>query len=197
MDKKLADTIAEMTEWINDLVAGGFDSEQEIAESAPEIFEDEVEDAEQLRDPARRLTRESIEKHLSEQKSWPDVTDCDRLDNAFNELEESGIISRQNFSCCGTCGSYDIGEPIKEAMDAGRDVRGYTFYHQQDTEAAVEGHGLCFAYGAIEDGEDAALKIAHEITRVLKKHELHPEWDGSWNKRIVLPLDWKRRRTLA
>lgn len=193
MDKNLKETIAEMQVYIDGLVTGGFYSAEEIVEDVPDIFRDEA-DIELLRAPAEELTREAIEKHLREQQSWPAVTDCDRLDAAFAELEERGIISRQNFSCCGTCGSGEIGEPMQNAMDAGKTIRGYTFYHQQDTESAVGGYGLCFNYGSVEDGEAPAVKIGHEITSLLRKHDLNPEWDGSWSNRIQLPIDWKRRR---
>jgi hypothetical protein len=63
----------------------------------------------------------------------------------------------------------------------------------QDTESAAEGYGLYLNYGAVEEGEKAALRVANEIIDALQRHGLQTEWDGSWSKRIGVTLDWKRR----
>jgi hypothetical protein len=72
-------------------------------------------------------------------------------------------------------------------------VRGYTFFHMQDTDSATVGYGLFLNYGAVEEGERPALAVAHEVVDALQRHGLKAEWDGNWSKRIRLPLDWKRR----
>lgn len=131
---------------------------------------------------------------MLEQAEWPTVTDCDRLDNAFAELKADGIICRQHFSCCGSCGSVEIWDEIAAAQEVGRAVRGYAFYHVQDTEAAVGGHGLYLNYGAVEDGEAAVLSVARKIVAALERHGLRTNWNGQWARRIGVALDWKHRR---
>ena len=74
-----------------------------------------------------------------------------------------------------------------------RRTRGYTFYHWQDTEAAVEGYGICLYYGACDEGGSADLAIGREIVGELKRQGLRPEWNEP-NRRIEVPMDWKRRR---
>jgi hypothetical protein len=148
-----------------------------------------------LRPHAQRMVREILEEQLREQASWPQPTDCDRLDTAFAALEQVGIVCRQHFSCCGTCGSGEIWDEMEAARAGGRDVRGYAFYHVQDTESAVEGGGLYLNYGAVAEGEDAALVLAHEIVALLEQHGLHTHWNGEWSRRVGVALDWKRRRT--
>ena len=174
-------------------VAAGFSSEAEIVESATEISNDEypgkVDEF-----TIRRIVKEDLRRHALEAESWEAVTDCDRLDSAFDALEESGIVARQNFACCQNCGHAEIWDEV-EQLSSKRDIRGYTFFHMQDTESAVEGHGLCLAYGATTDSDDEAVQIGHEVTRALRSAGLHPQWDGQLSKRISLPLDWKRRRT--
>lgn len=174
-----------------DLRSGFYDAE-EIVQSATDALEDEA-------DPAtlKRMIREALEQatkaHAAEKLDWPTVTDCDRLDKAFAELEEAGVISRQNFSCCGTCGSTEIWDEVSTSIDSGKPAIGYTFYHMQDTESAVEGYGLYLNYGACAEGETAALDIGHRIVRQLEDNGLKTDWDGSWAKRIAVSLDWKRR----
>lgn len=44
----------------------------------------------------------------AQQAKWP--SEQTTLATAFAELEEIGNIARQNFSCCGTCASTEIGD---------------------------------------------------------------------------------------
>lgn len=174
-------------------VAGGFRTESDIVQGVTEVLSDEFKNVD-LSPLVAQRTRELLLEHEQAQAAWPSVTDCDRLDRAFAELESRGIVCRQDFTCCGTCGSAEIGDEMAAVSATGMFVRGYAFYHMQDTEAAVDGHGLYLGYGATEEGELAAVRIGHEICDALKAQSLAPDWDGSWQTRIKVPLDWKRRR---
>jgi hypothetical protein len=196
MNNKLEEVIEEMKAYIEKDVAAGFSDADEISEMGVDMVSDQADPA-LLRPAAERLTKEAIEQHLKDQETWPAVTDCDHLDAAFDELEQNGIVSRQNFSCCQNCGSYEIGDEMLVAAESGLAVRGYTFYHMQDTESAVEGYGLCFAYGSVDEPEESHIQIGHEIVSVLEKHGLNPSWNGTLQKRIELPMEWKRRRSAS
>lgn len=190
--KPLDDVMDDLRDCIRREVATGFLRADEIAESALELLSDE-HDPERLRPMAEALARMAVEQRLREEAAWPEHTDCDRLDLAFAELEEGGIVARQHFSCCQSCGSTEIWDEVDEAEDEGRTVRGYTFYHMQDTEAAVDGGGVFLAYGAAAEGDEAILEIAREVVETLRRHGFAPDWDGSARHRIHVPLEWKRR----
>ncbi|MEO7170549.1 MAG: hypothetical protein ABIY39_09270 [Sphingomonas sp.] len=187
----------EKIDWLRDSirrdVATGFYDEDAILVQAVASFEEEF-DPPLLRSEAQRLLREALAEHREAQRDWPERTDCDRLDDAFAALEAKDIISRQHFTCCGTCGANEIWDEIDAVHKAGRPTRGYAFYHVQDTERAAEGGGLYLNYGACEEGEEAALAVAKDIVTHLEAHGLRTEWDGSWAQRIGVSLDWKRRR---
>lgn len=189
--------IEDKTGWLRDHikreVASGFYDEDTILTHAMDSFEDEFDPA-FLRGEAQRLLREEIAAHARDQQDWPVRTDCDRLDDAFAALEANGVIARQNFTCCGTCGSTEIWDEIDAVGKAGGPTRGYTFFHMQDTERAAEGDGLYLNYGACEDGEEAALAVANDIVTQLEAHGLRTAWNGNWSQRIAVTLDWKRRR---
>ncbi len=191
-----ADPIGMLRERIRADVAGGFDDEDVILTNIADYFGDEI-DPVLVRREAPRLLRETLAQHAAAEAAWPEVTDCDRLDAAFAALEADGVIARQNFSCCGTCGSGEIWDEIQTARDAGLPARGYAFYHVQDTESAVDGHGVYLGYGACEEGEGYALAVARDIVAELESHGLKTDWDGSWSTRIGVALDWKRRRGVA
>jgi hypothetical protein len=176
-------------------IAAGFDPVDHIMESAVECAADGV-DAAALEPLAREFTREALAEQYRAQAEWPDQTDCDRLDEAFEELESRGIVCRQNFTCCGTCGAAEIWGEMQAAETSGLPVRGYAFYHVQNTTSAVEGGGLYLHYGATDKGEEAALAVAREIVDVLTAHGLAADWNGSWRTCVGVSLDWKRRRPL-
>lgn len=184
---------ADVRAFIDREVAGGFCDEDEILVSAMEVFAEEME-ASALRTAAQQMLRSALAAHRAAAREWPTHTDCDKLDAAFAALEADGVIARQNFTCCGTCGSAEIWDAIATFETTYGPARGYAFYHVQDTESAVEGGGLYLNYGAVEDGEAAALTIARDIVAELEAHGLQTDWNGSWNQRIGVALDWKRRR---
>lgn len=193
----VAPELNEQIGWLNDSirsdVASGFYDEDAILRNAIDSFEGEIDPA-VLRREAQRLLRQALVEHDEAQRDWPEWTDCDRLDEAFAALEAKGVIARQHFSCCGTCGSSEIWDEIAAVEKAGGPARGYAFYHVQDTESATDGGGLYLNYGACEEGEEAALAVARDIVTQLEAHGLRTNWDGSWGQRIGVSLDWKRRR---
>jgi hypothetical protein len=193
MDKLNLDAVlAEMHDFVTRRVAEGFDDPQRIIESAVEVAETDLE-PDELWGHAERLTTELIEKHRLQQNQWAGPTDCDRLDQAFDALEEEGIVARQNFTCCQTCGHYEIGGEIAQAEAEGRQVRGYTFYHMQDTEGACASGFLCLAYGMHGNGE-GTVRVGQRIVRALEQAGLTVEWDGSAASWIGVRLQWRRRR---
>lgn len=183
------DVLAEMRRHVRNAVSAGLTPRAEMVEGIVELFSDDA-DEDEIRPHVEQMADEELAAHREAQKSWPLVTDCDRLDGAFRDLEASGIVCRQDFTCCGTCGSAEIWAEMENQVPP---ARGYAFYHQQDTESAVEGDGLFLNYGAVAEGEAAALEIAQEIAIALTHYGLKVEWNGSWEERIGVTLDWKRR----
>ena len=190
-----------LDEWIGDLrraihhdVAGGFYAPEDIVERAVQYLSDDAAES-QVRPLATELTDAAFAAHRAEQIGWPRVTDYDRLEAAFDQLEATGILARHNYSCCGTCGAAEIWDELQAALDQGRAVRGYTFYHEQDTEAAVDGDGIFLNYGSAEDSKPAIKAMAEEIIAALRTHGLEVEWAGSLDKRIQVRMVWQRRRS--
>lgn len=170
-------------------VQAGFASDEEIREQAIEALSEEAEPSDDLLDRIDDLIEGVATARADEQETWTALTDCDRLDAAFAELESSGIVCRQNWTCCQTCGLAEIGSQIAPGK------RGYAFFHQQDTERVVEDGTLLLAYGACSDVKAEQLGVANEIVRTIRENGLRVEWDGSLEKRILVRLEWKKRRS--
>ena len=88
----------------------------------------------------------------------------------------------------------EINLEIEEFEAYGRRARGYVFFHQQDTESAVESGNLYLSYGASNNTADAVfLQIGQEIFDTLKAVGLNAHWDGKLEHRIGITLEWQRR----
>ncbi|MFI8080604.1 DUF6891 domain-containing protein [Kitasatospora sp. NPDC086009] len=181
----------EAEERARELIRCGFQEPDEIAESLVDEFEDqglEPEDAEEIVAPL-------WQERLAEQASWPETTDVDRLEEAFDALEEQGIVAAMDFTCCANCGYAEIGG------EADEDSRGFVFFHQQDTEGAAAGRGLMLRYGGFradggsaEPAELRTVEIGRAVVAALEAAGLPVEWDGSPEKAIwVTPLTWLNR----
>ncbi|MDT5025006.1 MAG: hypothetical protein QOE61_1432 [Micromonosporaceae bacterium] len=191
-----AEDFDDLHDFIKVQVAAGYAPMGEIVDDAVEVFAaDTTADANALRDAALAVADRALSAHVADQASWPETTDCDRLDAAFAELDRAGIVARQHFSCCGTCGAHEIHDEMDQAEKAGTPARGYTFFHVQDTEHAVGGNLLYLSYGAVNRDKTASVAVGHEVVAMLGQHGLSPAWNGKHAHRIALPLTWQRRRT--
>ncbi len=185
--------LEDMREYIRVQVAAGFAPVADLVDEAIAVFADTTLPHAAVREAAESLAEAATAAHRADQGSWPEITDCDRLDAAFSALNAAGIVARQHFSCCGTCGATEIHDEMGRAS-GGAPVRGYAFYHVQDTEHAVDGELLFLSYGSADGAKDAAVAIGHEVVAAMREHGLRPEWNGRHANRIGLPLVWQRRR---
>lgn len=189
----------EIREWIKEYLREGFAKglpPSQVRDFVFDVLSGEMPDGELSAQIDAALPVIEAER-ASQMAQWPEVTDCDRLDAAFDELKAAGIIAEQNYWCCQTCASGDVHAALKKARKSGGAVpRGYIYYHEQDTEGAIHGEGLFLAYGAEQRDKAANLAIAREVVETLQKHGLAPDWNGNLNTRIQVPVDWKRRTPL-
>lgn len=173
-------------------------SKEDVVEILFDILEDNINDnvedvelEETITNYIKAMSPVIIEKAmlecLEEQKQWPEITDCDKLTKAFKELSSNGIVAKENFTCCQTCGSSEISD-YAEKQDYG-----YVFYHQQDTERAVEGGGVYLSYGHIGLAKKSMKELTEQIMKTLEKNELKVIWNGQTNTRMLIELDWKKR----
>ncbi|MFJ5088132.1 DUF6891 domain-containing protein [Streptomyces sp. NPDC088674] len=183
-----AGDLAELEGVVRVALHGGYRDPEALAELAEEYF---VADdrrpvtAAQARALVDRLWRE----RLAEQEAWHGETDPERLTRAFTALDAAGVVAREDFTCCRSCGMGEIGA---EAGPGG--ARGFVFFHEQCTDGAVTGGGLRLYYGGFDDEERTTAAIGREVVAALAAAGLRTTWDGSPARAIeVTPLDWRRR----
>lgn len=188
----------------------GFWTFHDVAQGVCDSFD--PKETEVSLDEARRIVAGLWEERLAEQDEWPEVTDPDRVAQAFAALTAQGLTARMNFSCCSNCA---VGEIAAERAEGDR---GFVFFHYQDTESAAEGHGLAVRYGAYadvaegsetgsaagseegsEEGSAGAspeqrAEVGRAAVAALIAAGLPAQWDGDPDRVIdIAPLDWRKR----
>lgn len=160
--------------------------------------------ADELQRAAARLAAETA--------TWPEETDCDRLDRVEAVLRERGIVLWQVSPCCDTCTLGELSERvdlISHRYPGFRDrLRGYAFFIDQNLPymlAAGSNVSVYLGYGWYSpDGsevppetyEKKALAIAREVCECLRGEGFGPDWNGQINRKIGISLNWRRRSML-
>ena len=121
-----------------------------------------------------------------EHASYPDVRE--RLTEAFKAMRKKGILARQNFSCCGGCGSYELATKMDESRAAGRPKRGAIYYHRQSAERLRKSGEVYLGFGCDSNAPEVdGDRTEDERTRLvgcyaieaLNAAGLEVEWNGT------------------
>jgi hypothetical protein len=129
---------------------------------------------------------------------WPQVTDVDRLHQAFASLHEQGVCAVHWAGNDMDEGLEAVIEALREAYEAGvaeDHYWGVCYFHSQDMDRALDGHGLLLAFDAIGSEVAADMeRVGRKVCEVLEQEGLKTRWNGRANSRIELPtLRWQRR----
>lgn len=179
-EQHVADSIAQ---W----VWSGFYTRDDIEQMMDDIVDDDCDV-----DALRSLIGPKLREKQKAERSWPALTDCDRLDKVFYDLHEQGICALANAGYTKSDGYSDVAEAVADAPDG--HYTGYCFYHGQDVERAVEGHGVMLAFGDLGDDDARGIQVGLVIADALRQAGFQVDWDGTMQTRINLPVfDWKRR----
>lgn len=177
---------------IQALVRGGFEDRDRIIEIlTEEMYEPGELDASEV----EQAVDAAIEMHEQSKATWPAVTDCDRLDQAFGALAGRGVIALQNAGYTQSDGHDDVVSAYEEAPERSGIV-GYCFFHGQDLARAVAGGGLFLAFGPMDASTEEAEgpRIGRLVAEELARAGLAVHWDGTFGQRIHIPrFNWQRR----
>lgn len=136
----------------------------------------------------------ALDAQRRREQSWSKATINDRITAAFAELRAAGVIALEDAGYTMSDGWCDVGEASEDQPDAWAGV----FFHRQDVERAIEGHGLWLAFGAFVEGEAHApesLRLARLVCETLQRHGVKTTWNGEIDSRIEIdPFKWQKRR---
>jgi hypothetical protein len=173
-------------------VWSGYYDRGEVFDAVDEdVFGSDGEDEEWLR---RAVAREFRKKREAEQ-GWPAVTDCDRLDRAFEALRGCGVLTRHRCGLTIQDGLDVIDDLYAEAGGEQSDLLGYCFYHLQDMEGAMFGErGIWLAFGSFPSSRKLAVEVGQLVRAEFEGAGFAVEWDGTAESRLLLKgFRWQRR----
>lgn len=202
--------------WAQIAVLPGFTRRDDAVERVRERFELNADDPR----PAAAVDKVWAERK-AEESAWSGPSDYERLRLAFDELQADGVVARMNFTCCGTCGTAEIGAertPVEAAKGDGFRESAYTFFHEQDAEELWETPATLFLNygpfgGAAMEPDPAALaavgatkesartevppsaikRVGERIAAALRRQGLDVTWDGDPDTRIAISItDWRK-----
>lgn len=157
-------------------------------------YEKELQITGALEEQLRRMIVSAFELHYEKQTSWgQQLTDTDKLENAFEALWAQGVVAATNFSCCQQHGIQDMKDWLEE--DECQKMRGYLFFHNQDAVNLVRKDYLYLSFGSRIEEEKEHAAIAKESVALLNQHGIAAQWSGSVRTRIFIPkIEWRVRR---
>ncbi len=168
-------------------IRAGFYNQSDIERMIDDIAEDDCDIAE-----LKASVGPALRAKLRAERSWPAVTDCDRLDKVFYDLHEAGICALSNTGTTMSDGYSDVTEALAHAP--AEHYRGYCFYHGQDVESALDGHGVWIAFGALDPLPARAVEAGEVVAAALRDAGLTIAWDETAATRIhILPFNWQKR----
>jgi len=133
-----------------------------------------------LQEAAATVVRAITERHERRRSDWAERTDCDRLEEALDELAARGVVT-------GLMG-IDLPDALAHVIASGGDEADYVVFHQGDLLDAVNGRGVDLAFG----GPDP-LATGELAADVLRRHGLAVHWTGRADTRLRVQMRWQRR----
>jgi len=139
-----------------------------------------------------------LEKKRAAEARWPQETDCDRLDRAYERLGEQGVLVLQWAGNTLSDGIAEVGEALDAEGVAEDTYQGFCFFHSQDIDRALGDEGLMLAFGsATSDEDDDAVRIGRLVCEAFRQEGFQIQWNGTADQRIAMPaFRWQRRTPL-
>jgi len=131
---------------------------------------------------------------LKEQKTWPTVTDFDKLVQAFDKLNSSGIVALHNAGMTRQDGEGDSQEIHEDLFKTGIKTKGFCYYHWQDIERVVEDSHLYIGFGDFNNNDKEALEIGKQVAATLEERGFKLNWNKTVATRILITsIMWQKR----
>ncbi|SEB49671.1 hypothetical protein SAMN04489844_0295 [Nocardioides exalbidus] len=169
-----------------------------------------------------RVVGEIWDQRRADEDTWTGPGDFARVEAAFADLAEQGVVGRMSFTCCQTCGTAEIDDertPLADVPDGDYAFRewGYTFFHEQDAERLADDEAtLYLSYSTFcpapdvdesllarwREGDESArgeviaasdAAVGHRVADALRARGLEVTWAGDTGQRVEVAIrDWRK-----
>jgi len=101
-----------------------------------------------------------------------------KIDSLQDSLETIGVVFRENWACCSSCGHHEMSIELKE--EELEDDTSYMFYHQQEGNRLRDGATtLHLQHSILTDDLNLILEVLKEYGS---------DWNGEEDKTIEIPF---------
>ena len=143
-------------------------------------------------------TRKQIDSayanRLKEQTTWSAVTDFDKLVQAFDILNSSGIIALHNAGMTKQDGEGDSEEIHDDLLKKGIKTKGFCYYHWQNVERVVDDNHLYIGFDDFNNSDKDALEIGKQVATTLESKGFKLNWNKTVDTRIeITNINWQKR----
>lgn len=116
-----------------------------------------------------------------------------KIAKAFRSLRKKGVLARTNFSCCTTCGNFEMDRDATALAEDGEPIIGYAFYHGQDNDNLNEGGGCHIGYDYcgtpakdLETSDRRTIEIGKLVFSALTAVGLKCDWNGNPSVKVAV-----------
>lgn len=181
----------DLAHYVQTSVRHGFEDDERIAEGIGDLFPDVTVSGAYL----VSLVRAVRDAHHAELATLAPSDHFPRLARAFDALCRDGVVALHAAGTTQSDGIDDASEVAHTLVDDGRPQPvGYVFYHRQDLDAVIDGHGIHLAFGFFDGTEAEVLGVGARVRAALRAEGLDVAWDGTAGTRLHLPgIVWRKR----
>jgi hypothetical protein len=180
----------DIIEQLNISIKSGFYDKEDIFTN----IEDYLYEIPFDRDWTKKQIDSAYADRLNAQATWPAITDFDKLVQAFDILNSSGIIALHNAGITKQDGEGDSKEIHDHLLKKGVKTKGFCYYHWQDVERVVDDSHLYIGFGDFNNSDKEALEIGKQVAMTLEHKGFKINWDKTVETRIeITNIKWEKR----
>lgn len=184
-------TEADLRSWVHSFVWTG----EYLADEIPLLIEDSLGVGDKVDwDWLRDVIAAEVAAKRAVEKTWPAVTDWDRLDRAFGKLEGQGVIALHMAGFTQSDGLEEVEDDYEEAGGKESNYAGHCFYTEQDQTSALDGDGMYIGFGHLSGDNAKGIAVGRLLRAALEAEGFNVEWNGTIKSRLfVKGFRWQRR----
>lgn len=176
----------EVRAFVRSCVRAGLLTHDELHAQVVEAIERQVPDhAAEADELATAWVGEAHDVLREDQRNWPEATDYERLQSAFEEMQ------LQDVSVLQGCDESAARQAVEEAQTAGAGIRGVAWFTHEEVWHAVDEGVLAIT---VIEGETATAvgedhELVYDVRGILEKHGLE---SGFAEGRVQVDAHWQR-----
>ena len=143
---------------------------------------------------AQKILHSALISISKDEKYWPVLTHCDRLEKALDDIAKLDIAIFENYCCCIVCAKEKIKDDMKNIIEINDKINGYLYYTDKDIENSIRLQLLYIHIGSTNNDKTSTINLANKVIDILRSYDFDAQFDESRNDILIYSFEWKKRR---